>query len=219
MQLKRPFSPFFRRITLACISCLAIILAPGSQVQSAEIAAPAIKEIILVHFSHTDVGFTDSPSVCRELYRRYLDIAVDAVLDSMKGPANKRFFWTAEATMPVNDWWQAATAARRNQFLEAVHSGQLEISALACNNTPFMNAAQWQTMVHWIPEDLWKEAQPKVAIQNDVNGLPRAAALALLDRGIHYLFTGINEDSGGVPFRDPQRFGGKCPMAGACLSG
>jgi hypothetical protein len=26
-----------------------------------------IKELNLVHFSHTDVGFTDSPSVCREL--------------------------------------------------------------------------------------------------------------------------------------------------------
>lgn len=73
---------------------------------------PVIKEIELVHFSHTDVGFTDSPSVCRELYRRYLDIAVDTILDSMSRPADQRFYWTAEATMPVNDWWQAATPAR-----------------------------------------------------------------------------------------------------------
>jgi hypothetical protein len=172
---------------------------------------PVIKEINLVHFSHTDVGFTDSPSVCRELYRRYLDIAVDSILDSMKGPAAKRFYWTAESTLAVNDWWQAATPERRKQFLKAVRAGQLEVSALACNNTPFMNADQWQTMVHWLPEELWRKVRPTVAIQNDVNGVPRAAALALLDRGVHQLFTGINEDSGGVPFQRPSAFWWKMP--------
>lgn len=174
-------------------------------------APPVVKEINIVHFSHTDVGFTDSPSVCRELYRRYLDIAVDTILDSMDGPEDKRFFWTAEATMPVNDWWQAATPSRREQFLQAVRAGQLEISAMACNNTPFLNAAQWRTMLHWLPEELWQQVDPKVAIQNDVNGMPRAGALALLDRGVRYLFTGINEDSGGVPFPRPAAFWWKMP--------
>ena len=112
-----------------------------------------VKEINLVHFSHTDVGFTDSPSVCRELYRRYLDIALDAILDSMKGPRDQRFYWTAESTLAVNDWWLAATPARRKQFLKAVEAGQLEVTALAFNNTPFMNAAQWRTVLHWLPED------------------------------------------------------------------
>jgi hypothetical protein len=174
-------------------------------------APPVVKEIDIVHFSHTDVGFTDSPSVCRELYRRYLDIAVDTILDSVDGPADKRFFWTAEATMPVNDWWQTATPSRREQFLKAVRAGQLEISALACNNTPFLNATQWRTMLHWLPEELWRQVDPKVAIQNDVNGMPRAGALALLDRGVRYLFTGINEDSGGVPFPRPAAFWWKMP--------
>jgi hypothetical protein len=178
---------------------------------AAEAAPSVIQEIDLVHFSHTDVGFTDHPIVCRELYRRYLDLAVDTILDSMKGPPERRFYWTAEATMPVDDWWKAATPARRKQFLKAVRSGQLEITALACNNTPFMNAAQWQTMVHWLPEEVWKETRPKTAVQDDVNGVPRAAALALLDRGVRYLFTGINEDSGGVPFRRPSAFWWKMP--------
>ena len=129
----------------------------------------------------------------------------------MQGPADNRFYWTAEATMPVNDWWQAATPARRKQFLKAVRTGQLEITALPFNNTPFMNAAQWQTMVHWLPDELWRQVRPRVAIQNDVNGFPRAGALALLDRGVSYLFTGINEDSGGVPFPRPAAFWWKMP--------
>lgn len=170
-----------------------------------------IQEIEVVHFSHTDVGFTDHPEVCRELYIRYLDLAVDAVLDSTDKPEDQRFVWTAEATLPVDDWWQNAGPERRERFLEAVHSGRLEITALAFNNTPFLNARQWERMLHWLPEDLWQKVQPKVAIQNDVNGFPRAAAIALLDRGVRYLFTGINEDSGGSPFPRPSAFWWKMP--------
>ncbi len=129
----------------------------------------------------------------------------------MKRPSEYRFFWTAEATMPVNDWWQAASPQRRTEFMDAVRAGQLEVTALPFNNTPFMNAAQWQTMLHWLPESLWSDVKPQSAVQNDVNGMPRAAALALLDRGVRYLFTGINEDSGGVPFPRPSAFWWKMP--------
>lgn len=170
-----------------------------------------IEEINIVHFSHTDVGFTDHPVVCRELHMRYLDIAIDTVLDSSGEPVDQRFYWTAESTLPVHDWWQNAAPERRDQLLQAIRSGQMEISALAFNNTPFMNAMQWQTVMHWLPDDLWQAVQPKTAIQNDVNGIPRAAAVALLDRGVNYLFTGINEDSGGVPFPRPSAFWWKMP--------
>jgi len=198
------------RWLIAALPVAALVITVASAAPPAEMPS-GIKEINLVHFSHTDVGFTDHPAVCRELYRRYLDIAVDAALDSMKGPAEKRFFWTAEATLPVADWWQAASPTRRKQFLRAVGAGQLEVAALPFNNTPFMNAAQWQTMVHWLPEDLWRQVRPRAAVQNDVNGLPRAAAVALLDRGVRHLFTGINEDSGGVPFPRPSAFWWKMP--------
>ncbi len=193
------------------VSLLALTAFAAAAAEAPPGQDPIIKEIDLVHFSHTDVGFTDSPSVCRELYRRYLDIAVDAILDSMKGPAEQRFYWTAESTLAVNDWWQAATRARREQFLKAVRAGQLEVTALGCNATPFMNAAQWRTMVHWLPEELWREVRPAAALQDDVNGVPRAAALALLDRGVRHLCSGINEDSGGAPFQRPSVFWWKMP--------
>ena len=154
--------------------CLASI-ASGKDALPPTAKPPGVKEIIFIHLSHTDVGFTDHPLVCRELYRRYLDVAVDAVLATMKGPADERFFWTAETTIPVNDWWQAASAERKAQFLTAVRSGRLDVAALAVNNTPFQNAEQWHTMVHWLPEDLWREVRPQAAIQDDVNGVPPPA--------------------------------------------
>ncbi len=170
-----------------------------------------IQHVDLVHFSHTDYGFTDHPAVCRELQKRYLDIAIDAVLATREKPDAGKFCWTAETTIAVNDWWQTATAARREDFLKAVRSGQLEISAFPLNQTPTLNRRQWQKMLHWLPEDLWQEVQPRAALQNDVNGFPRAGAMALLDRGIHYLFSSINPDSGGAPLRRPSAFWWKMP--------
>ena len=173
--------------------------------------ALAVREIEIVNFSHTDVGFTDHPIVCRELYRRYVDIALDAVRGSSGRPRGEQFVWTAESALAVRDWWEAASPERRGLFLEAVRSGQLEVTTLACNNTPFMNAAQWQTMVHWLREEVWNAGRVQVGIRDDFNGFPRAGAKALLDCGIHRLFTGINEDSGGPPFRRPSAFWWKQP--------
>ena len=170
-----------------------------------------IRRIDLVHFSHTDYGFTDHPAVCRELQRRYLDLAIDAALATCDAPAQRKFCWTAETIVAVDDWWQAATPHRRADLLRVIASGQLDVAALPHNQTPTLDRRQWHTMLHWTAEDLWRQLQPRVAIQNDVNGFPRAGAMALLDRGISHLFTGINEDSGGAPMRRPGAFWWKMP--------
>jgi hypothetical protein len=170
---------------------------------AAQPAAPArpefVKQLDLIHFSHTDYGFTDHPAVCRDMQRRYLDIALDTALATRTLPEEARFRWSAETTVAVNDWWQAATPARRKAFLKAVRTGQMEVTALPFNNTPFLSRDQWHVMPRWLPEELWKEFKPQTAVQNDVNGFPRAGAKALLDRGVRYLFSGINSDSGGPP--------------------
>ncbi len=158
-----------------------------------------IRQLDLIHFSHTDFGFTDHPEVCREMQVRYLDIAIDAARATRDRPEEARFRWTAETTVAVDDWWRAASPERRESFLEAVRAGQLEVTALPFNNTPFLDAAQWHGMTHWLPDDLWRLLEPQTAVQNDVNGFPRAGAKAILDRGVRYLFTGINSDSGGPP--------------------
>ena len=170
-----------------------------------------IRHVDLIHFSHTDVGFTDHPDVCREMQKRYLDIAIDAVLATRDKPPAARFCWTTEATLSVDDWWRSASAQRREDFLQAVDSGQLCISGLAMNNMSLLGREEWHKMVHWLPEDLWRRVRPEVALQDDVNGFPRAGATELLDRGITRLFTGINEDNGGAPFKRPSAFWWRMP--------
>jgi len=171
----------------------------------------SIRRIDIVHMTHTDIGFTDHPLVCRRQQMRYLDIAIDAVLATNDCPPEARFYWTAETTLAVDDWWKAADSNRRQDFLKAVATGRLELAALAMNQTPALNAREWHTMVHWLPDDLWQQVRPRVAIQNDVNGFPRAGAMKLLDRNVQYLFMGINSHNGGPPMRTPSAFWWKMP--------
>jgi hypothetical protein len=170
-----------------------------------------IRRIDLIHLTHTDIGFTDHPAICRELHRRYLDVALDAILATRGAPEEAKFRWTAEAMLSVADWWESAPPGRRQEFLRAIGEGQLEIAALPCNQAPFLDPAEWRTMLHWVPDDLWRSWRPRVAIQNDVNGLPRAGAIGLLDRGVRFLIMGINADSGGPPLPAPTAFWWKMP--------
>ena len=164
-----------------------------------------IRHIDLIHHSHTDVGYTDLPSVTRELQVRFLDAAIEACL------LNPRFRWTCEVTMTIADFWRQAPAARRAQFVQLVQKGQIDVMALPFNQAPFMNARQWRQALDWLPASLLKQLNPRVAMQNDVNGFPRAGALLCLDRGIRHLMMGINADMGGPPFRRPSAFHWKMP--------
>jgi hypothetical protein len=186
-----------RLISLLCLGLFPISTTRGATPW--EKVPQFVKQLDIIHFSHTDYGFTDHPSVCRDLQRRYLDLALDTAMSTRHLPEETRFRWTAETTVAVEDWWQAASPARRREFLKALRAGQLEVTALPLNNTPFLSRDQWQVMMRWRPAELEREAKPLTAVQNDVNGFPRAGAKALLDRGVRYLFAGINSDSGGPP--------------------
>lgn len=186
------------RLFLVLIT-VAVLLSRLAMAQESNSSPATIEQIDLIHFSHTDYGFTDHPAVCRDMQRRYLDIALDTAEKTSSYPDAARFRWTGETTVAVNDWWNAASKSRRKDFLRAIRRGQIEVAALPFNNTPFLSSDQWDVMTHWLPQELWHELKPQTAVQNDVNGFPRAGAKALLDRGVRYLFAGINSDSGGPP--------------------
>src|SRR5271170_4517767 len=60
------------RASFAMIAGIAAFVCPVARAQD----PLPIKEILLVHFAHTDFGYTDQPEVVRELHRHYVDIAL-----------------------------------------------------------------------------------------------------------------------------------------------
>jgi hypothetical protein len=184
---------------------LALLAAPAFASDAAD-RPLRVRTIDILHFSHTDLGYTDQPSIARELHGRFLDIAIDASLATERRPEASRFHWTAESLLPVDDWWRTASPARRQDLQRLVRSGQVDVGALPFNVAPLLDAREWDQAVGWAAPDLWRAVAPTVAIQNDVNGFPRAAAMRLLDRGVRHAFVGINPYRGGPPFPRPAAF-------------
>lgn len=165
-----------------------------------------IQHVDMVSLSHLDMGFTDMPSTVRELQRRYLDVAIDLCWETRNRVPQEQFHWTAESILPVTDWWQSAPPERRARLVELIKRGQMDVGAFAFNLEPFSDDAEWQQILHWLPDDVWAQVQPQVGIQDDVNGLARAGAMKLLDHGVHRVFMGLNAGGGGPPFPGPAPF-------------
>jgi hypothetical protein len=136
---------------------------------------------------------------------RYLDAAIDCCR------ADSLFRWTVETLVEFEDWRTNTTAARHAALQSLVADGRIDIMGLPFNQTSFLNGMQWRQMMNWIPSSLWRSLGIRAAMQDDVNGFPRAGAMALLDHGISHLLMGINADSGGPPFRRPDAFWWKMP--------
>ena len=170
-----------------------------------------IAQIDIINLSHFDIGFTDHPSVCRKLQSRYLDMAIDLVAANRHRDPALWFYWTCESNNVVLEWWQRASEARRTLFLQLVQAGWIEVCAMPFNNQPTLDADQWRTVARWLPEELWQACRPRTIIQDDVNGFPRAGALALMDRGVEFLWMAINGDTGGSPLMQPSAFWWQMP--------
>ena len=71
------------------------------------------KEVLILHHSHVDVGYTHPQSMYWELQKGYLDAALDMLDRTEDWPDDlSRPRWTAEATAPVMRWLQTASGHR-----------------------------------------------------------------------------------------------------------
>ena len=190
---------------LACYN----VLSAQTNVRADEIVS--IEYIDLIHCTHTDYGYTDHPVIIEELQQKFLDIAIDAASATSHLHPDQQFYWTAEALDVVWNWWKNASPDRRSELISLINKGQIDISAIPYNFHPLLNDRQWDLVFEWIPEDLWAAFKPEVGIQHDVNGFSRASAIRLLDKGVKYIWNGINTYWGGAPFSQPMGFWWQMP--------
>lgn len=169
------------------------------------------KYIDIVHITHTDYGYTDHALIAVDLHKRFIDVALDLALKTKDEIPENRFAWTVEALDPFYSWWNSASEDRRESMLDMIENKQIGINAMPFHIHPYANKEQWDEMFDWIPKDMWSQLDIEVGMQHDVNGFPRAAATRLLDRDIHYIWTGINPHWGGSPVEQPGAFWWKMP--------
>lgn len=155
-----------------------------------------IRELLFVHHTHTDIGYTHPQPVVFELHRRFLEQALDLADATADWPEASRFRWTCEVTGTTLDWWERASERDRGRFLAAAERGQLEVAAMAWHMTPLMDHAMLRDALRAVRFFRDLGLSVRSAMNTDVNGLPWGMVDALLDHGITGLSMAINEHYG-----------------------
>lgn len=161
-----------------------------------------IKEIHIIHHSHTDFGYTDLPSTTRKQHVGYIGEAVNIALKTGSFPGPARFRWTCEVLLPVADFLEQATPSEKRGFDRAFRNGQIELGAMPAIMSGLMWAEEFDAALERL-EPIFKKYRPPVVLQNDVNGMPWGILPRMRKAGARYAWMGTNRYSGFSPAQRP----------------
>ncbi len=175
--------------------------------------------IFLVHHSHTDVGYTHDQPIVWELYRRFLDAAIDACERDLDADSDWSMRWTVETTAPLLHWLQTASDRQVERFLKLARAGRIEVTAMFANLTPLCDTDELIESlqpVHRLRADFGLDI--RFAMNCDVNGHNWTLVDVLLDAGIEGFSMAINEHFGGAPLIRPMVFRWQGPSGRSLLA-
>jgi hypothetical protein len=171
-----------------------------------------IKEILVLHHSHFDIGFTHAQPVLWELQREFIDGALNLLQETQDWPEVSQPRWTIEATGQVLKWLETATAEDIERFKKFAQQKRIGISAMLTHTTPLATAEQLCRQLYPISH-LRKLFDIKLNTlnQHDVNGVPWTMVDIMLDAGIEMLTMAVNLHFGGSVVERPSVFWWKGP--------
>ena len=157
-----------------------------------------IKEILVLHHSHFDLGYTHSQPILWEMQREFIDQALDMLDKTQDWPEISKPRWTCEVTAQVMKWLKTANLEKFKKFKKYLHEKRIGISAMEYCGTPGYNIEQWSRLLYNAKflEDLF-EIKIKTVNQHDVNGLAWPMVDLMIDSGIKLLTMAVNIHFGG----------------------
>ncbi|HWQ15244.1 MAG TPA: glycoside hydrolase family 38 C-terminal domain-containing protein, partial [Roseiflexaceae bacterium] len=162
---------------------------------------PQIREVLLLHHSHTDIGYTNHQETVFANQRAYLRRALELAERYADGAPGEQFKWTCETTILAEDFLRHATSAEVER-LQALHRrGLIDFGGMYCNVTPLFTAdmlARTLEVAGALRRDYGLEV--RYALNCDVNGQSWGLVELLLDAGFEGIAMAINR----VMARDPQ---------------
>jgi hypothetical protein len=86
-------------------------------------------QVFFVNHSHTDIGFTHTPSAVVEVHNKNLERALEFARATADWPSDARYRWTCESAWQVQNYLRARPTDRA-RLIDAIQDGSVEIEAL-----------------------------------------------------------------------------------------
>lgn len=95
---------------------------------------PIIKrEIHFLHHSHTDIGYSHLQPEVEKIHTKNIYDALEMIKKTSNYPENAQFKWNIESLWVVENFLKVATENEKTDFINAVKSGSIGLSAMYAN--------------------------------------------------------------------------------------
>jgi len=166
-----------------------------------------MREILVIHHTHTDIGYTHDQPIVWELNRQFIDDMLDEIDRTQDWDPISQPIWTCEVTETLRHWLRTAGLTQIDRFKRAVAACRMSSGAMPYNFTPMVGVAEFIRALAPLPElRLLLGLKFNIALNHDINGLPWTMIPLLLDAGVEMVIMGINVHFGGFPLQRPLFF-------------
>lgn len=146
----------------------------------------------LIHHSHTDIGYSNLQSEVEQIQNNNITSAINWINNNKTG--NNKAYWHIESLWAVENYLRIATSEQEANFVAAVKSGQLVLSA---NYANVLTGLCQQEELNWNLEYAKKlENKYGIAITSamitDIPGITQQGLKSYIDNGIPNLSLGPN---------------------------
>lgn len=165
-----------------------------------------IKNVYIVHHSHTDIGYTDLQEQVIFNQASNIRSVVAAVKKGyLENGALKAFKWNCETYYCVEQFLRSAQPKEREDFFELVRKGNIGVSATYLNFNDLVDVGMLDKKTAEMRRLF--EAQgiaATTAMNADINGISLGARDVLIRNGIEFLYTNIHTHHGMYPLYQNQ---------------
>jgi alpha-mannosidase len=168
----------------------------GVEIQREEVALNPLtpRDIYLLPYSHTDIGYTDLQDTVLAKHCRYIDDALRLIEKTKDYAADSRFKWNIEVLWPLETWMQRADSVRKQKFVQAVEDRSIGVNAFYANVlTGLMSMEELNHCFDYAHEFSQQTQIPiNTAVISDIPGFVWGTVNALAANGIRYFASATN---------------------------
>lgn len=178
-----------------------------------------IKDIFLLHHSHTDIGYTNYQSSVFALQRQHIHNAIHLAERYADNPSGEQFKWTCEITIMVEDFLKHARDQDIARLQKVHKQGLIDFGGMYTNLSVLYTPDMLMRSLH-IAEQLRNDYgfDIRYALNCDINGQSWGLIDMLLDAGFEGLGMAINRAMAPDPQPRPGAFYWQAPSGRKILT-